>query len=372
VVTPIPLGSICSGYGGLEMGISRVLPVVPRWVADYEPPKLNKRTGKLVEQKQPASLVLAHRFPGVPNLGDITIVRWLGTPRVKVLCGGTPCQDVSHAGPRHGMRAGTRSGIWSSMVDAIAVHRPTLVVWENVRGALSAGADSNLESCPICMGDERECNLRALGRVLGDLAELGYDAVWCGLRASDVGAAHPRFRVFVCAWPAENPDVAAGDQRWQPAPGQAAGGRARADAGRPDRAGADVPEPRHRGDTEWSRPTGRQVRERPPVRTEPRLDSDVDWGPFAPAVARWGRLLGRVAPAPTSLTSRGRQALSPGFVEWLMGLPAGHVTDVPGLSRDDMLHVLGNGVVPQQAEAAITWCLDRAPAWVRADLGLSP
>ncbi|WP_281906578.1 hypothetical protein [Streptomyces olivaceus] len=45
--------------------------------------------------------------------------------------------------------------------------------------------------------------------------------------------------------------------------------------------------------------------------------------------------------------------LSPTFVEWLMGLPAGHVTTVPGLSRSAQLKALGNGVVPQQATAAL-------------------
>ncbi|MET9051468.1 hypothetical protein ABZW50_09970 [Streptomyces bacillaris] len=45
--------------------------------------------------------------------------------------------------------------------------------------------------------------------------------------------------------------------------------------------------------------------------------------------------------------------LSPAFVEWLMGLPAGHVTDVPGLSRSAQLKALGNGVVPLQATAAL-------------------
>jgi len=46
------------------------------------------------------------------------------------------------------------------------------------------------------------------------------------------------------------------------------------------------------------------------------------------------------------------------FVEWLMGLPAGWVTDVPGLTRPDQLKMLGNGVVPQQAAAAITYLLE--------------
>lgn len=50
---------------------------------------------------------------------------------------------------------------------------------------------------------------------------------------------------------------------------------------------------------------------------------------------------------------RGGQQLSPMFVEWMMGLDAGHVTAVPGLSRNDMLHVLGNGVVSQCATWAV-------------------
>jgi DNA (cytosine-5)-methyltransferase 1 len=57
----------------------------------------------------------------------------------------------------------------------------------------------------------------------------------------------------------------------------------------------------------------------------------------------------------------GRQ-LNPRFVEWMMGLPDGHVTAVPGLSRNDMLRLLGNGVVPQQAAAALDWLLPRLTA----------
>ena len=71
------------------------------------------------------------------------------------------------------------------------------------------------------------------------------------------------------------------------------------------------------------------------------------WGPYAPAVDRWAAILGRPAPAPTI---DGR--LSAEFVEWMMGLPAGWVTDV-GLARTRALHVLGNGVVPQQAAAVL-------------------
>lgn len=59
---------------------------------------------------------------------------------------------------------------------------------------------------------------------------------------------------------------------------------------------------------------------------------------------------------------RGGQQLSPAFVEWMQGLPAGHVTAVPGLSRNEQLKMLGNGVVPQQAAAALIHLLASSEA----------
>ena len=73
------------------------------------------------------------------------------------------------------------------------------------------------------------------------------------------------------------------------------------------------------------------------------------WGNYAGAIARWETILGRPAPAPTDA---GR--LSPRFVEWMMGLPEGHVTDPAiGLKRAQQLKALGNGVVPPQAALAL-------------------
>jgi DNA (cytosine-5)-methyltransferase 1 len=147
---------------------------------------------------------MARHWPGVPNLGDITTIDWAAVEPVDILSGGTPCQDLSHAGRRQGMTLGTRSNLWASMREAIAVIEPKYVVWENVRGALSAKADSDVELCEGCLGapgrkGARRHSLRALNRLLGDLANLGYDAQWRGLRASDVGAPHQRFRLFVLA-----------------------------------------------------------------------------------------------------------------------------------------------------------------------------
>jgi hypothetical protein len=82
-----------------------------------------------------------------------------------------------------------------------------------------------------------------------------------------------------------------------------------------------------------------------------RLDPGL-WGGYAAAVARWEVLLGRTAPAPTQPGRHGRPVLAPSFVEWLMGLDSGWVTDLD-LPRTGALRVLGNGVVWQQAAFAL-------------------
>lgn len=82
------------------------------------------------------------------------------------------------------------------------------------------------------------------------------------------------------------------------------------------------------------------------------------WGDYAPAIARWERALGRPAPAPTQTSKKGNPQLAAPFVEWLMGLPSGWVTDVPGITRNEAIKALGNGVVPQQAAQALRVALD--------------
>jgi DNA (cytosine-5)-methyltransferase 1 len=223
---------LCAGYGGLSLAIEEAFPGAElAWYSEFDPAP---------------SKIMARHWPGVPNHGDMTKIQWVpkcpngeghrvevfrmgantdddsetfyrcmgcgwelpvemrpeGVPYpVDLISGGTPCQDLSHAGRRKGMTKGTRSNLWVAMRESIAVIKPTWVVWENVRGAYSAEADSDLEHCPGCMGDtgDRGPVLRALGRVLGDLHDLGFDAEWRGLRAADVGAPHGRFRVFVLA-----------------------------------------------------------------------------------------------------------------------------------------------------------------------------
>lgn len=401
------VGSLFSGYGGLDMAVCKVFDATVAWHCEID---------------QAASRILAHHWD-VPNLGDITAVDWHRVEPVDILAGGFPCQDLSAAGRRAGLRPGTRSGLWQHMTYAIAELRPQLVVIENVRGILSAPAHSDMEPCPWCLGDDgAQPAVRALGAVLGDLATLGYDARWCGVRASDVGAPHQRFRIFVVAADAERGGVQRrrgrralvgaprSDQgeghQWQ-RDGDAAfgGGSAAADTVR-DRwnpqfgfggascrsgptsgfadqacAAADTAgDGRHEGRPEPARIVGRpdaaergtgastntasparkgtepeHLGTRPQPAPEPpeRAGSDIDWREYEPAIRRWEHILGRPAPTPHEPGPRGNPRLNPWFVEWLMGLPEGHVCSVPGISRNDALRALGNGVVPQQAELAL-------------------
>ncbi|MDV7391980.1 hypothetical protein RZS08_11520, partial [Arthrospira platensis SPKY1] len=77
-----------------------------------------------------------------------------------------------------------------------------------------------------------------------------------------------------------------------------------------------------------------------------------DFGPYAAAVARWETVLGRPAPDPTEPGTNGQPRLSPAFVQWMMGLPEGWVSDT-GIPPNAQLKALGNGVVPQQAALAL-------------------
>ena len=181
------IGSLFSGYGGLDLAVADAFGAEVVWHCEWE---------------DAPSKILEKNFPGVPNYRDVSQVDWAAIEQVDILTGGFPCQDLSLAGKRAGLREGTRSGLWSEFAEAIRIIQPKFVVIENVRGLLSANAHSDLEYCPWCMGDEPgEPVLRALGAVLGDLADLGYDAEWTGVRAADAGAPHNRFRIFIVAFP---------------------------------------------------------------------------------------------------------------------------------------------------------------------------
>ncbi|MEU2446066.1 hypothetical protein ABZ588_21430 [Streptomyces althioticus] len=84
----------------------------------------------------------------------------------------------------------------------------------------------------------------------------------------------------------------------------------------------------------------------------------VDYGP---AIRRWETVTGREAPEPTEPGDRGsNRRLNPAFSEWMLGLEPGHVTAVPGLSREDQLRAIGNGVVWRQGAHALRLLHGRA------------
>lgn len=98
---------------------------------------------------------------------------------IDVICGGFPCQDISVAGHQLGIEEGQRSGLWFEFARIVGELQPRYVIVENVSNLLGRG----------------------LGRVLGDLAALGYDAEWCSLQAAAVGLPHFRDRVWILAYP---------------------------------------------------------------------------------------------------------------------------------------------------------------------------
>ena len=92
----------------------------------------------------------------------------------------------------------------------------------------------------------------------------------------------------------------------------------------------------------------------PAGRLEVEIFLPDTWGKFAPAIHQWETITGNPAPPPTIPDGRDGQArLNPQFAEWMMGLPAGWVTDCD-ITRNEQLKACGNGVVPQQATLAIT------------------
>lgn len=302
------IGSLFSGYGGLDLAVSRVYGGEVVWYSEID---------------KHACTVLAARHPGMPNLGDITAVDWATVPPIDILTGGYPCQPFSHAGQRKGTN--DERHLWPYVRDAIVALRPVVTVLENVDGHRSLGLDV----------------------VLGDLANLGLSARWGVVQAADAGAPHGRKRVFLvvtqpdqsgCQGADAGLDLAAG---WSNAGGHAAQGDHVAAADPNGATGAQC--------NEWT--TGELSAPRR-MDAERRSVGRPYWGRYAPAIQRWESVLGRPAPAPTVPGANGRPRLSPYLVEWMMGLEPGHVTG-HGLKPAACLKMLGNGVVPQQAELAL-------------------
>ena len=157
----LTVGSLFSGIGGLDLGLERAgMEVI--WQSEIDPF---------------CSKVLKKHWPKVVNHGDIRNIKWQHVERPDVICGGYPCQPFSNAGKRRGENDPRH--LWPIMFNTICNLRPRYALMENVRGHLSMG----------------------FGTVLGDLAQIGFNAEWQVLPASAFGAPHRRDRVFIVAYP---------------------------------------------------------------------------------------------------------------------------------------------------------------------------
>ena len=181
-----------SGIGGFSLGLERA----------------GMTTAAFCEIDPYCRAVLAKHWPGVPIYDDVRKLTTDALSRdgiaVDVICGGFPCQDLSFAGKRAGLE-GARSGLWGEYARLIGELRPRFVIVENVPGLLSLG----------------------MGRVLGDLSALGYDATWDCVPACAIGAPHRRDRVWIVAYAAGD-----GREQGQPAAEAMGHGRVAAAAGR--------------------------------------------------------------------------------------------------------------------------------------------
>lgn len=132
--------------------------------------------------------VLKKHWPNVPIFDDVRGLTGGQVGTIDVITGGFPCQDLSTAGKQAGL-TGNRSGLWSEIARLISNIRPRYAIVENVANLLSGPSEQRG---------------RWFGRVLGDLAECGYNAEWENIPASAVGAPHRRERVWIVAYPMQN------------------------------------------------------------------------------------------------------------------------------------------------------------------------
>jgi len=159
-------GSVCSG---VEAATAAWHPLgwTPQWFSEIE--------------KFP-SAVLAHHYPDVPNLGDMTQFKeWPIDRSIDLLVGGTPCQSFSVAGLRKGLDD-PRGNLMLTYLAIAAQYQPKWLVWENVPGVLSSQRG------------------RDFGTFLGALGQLGYGFAYRVLDAQYFGVAQRRRRVFVVGY----------------------------------------------------------------------------------------------------------------------------------------------------------------------------
>ena len=297
------IGSLCSGYGGLDMAVEGYFDAETVWMCDND---------------KYASIVIKERW-GLPNFGNLKEVDWTTVEPIDILTAGYPCQPFSNAGLRKG--ANDKRHIWPSIKEIISQLQPRIVILENVRGHHTLG----------------------FKEVLKDITEIGYDARWSIVRASDVGAPHRRERLFIIAQPTHS-NCLRGNFRGQGAEWNQ--GQSQLEPSQCSKTTTNTNDPRGIWDSQESSRgldsrtftdsnRNEQQGNRPTQRLGSRFNSQSEM-----------RL--QRTPNPLDINNK----LNATFVEYMMGLPVGWVTDLD-ISRSQQLKLLGNGVVPQQAYKAI-------------------
>jgi DNA (cytosine-5)-methyltransferase 1 len=307
----VKIGSLCTGYGGLDMAVEAYFNAEMVWCAE-----IDKYASQLIEQ----------RF-NKPNLGDIKQIKWDEVEPVDILTAGYPCQPFSTAGQRKGTQ--DERHIWPYIIEAICTIRPSIVVLENVRGHLSLG----------------------FKEVLSDLAKNGYDARWQIVRASDVGAPHQRARLFIIAYPKGGWSRVKSIRISQSNTRAGCNSEFVANSSGKGLQGAwyktndftnGIIANSNSDACEESRRASREI----PTESG-RLQTGQNVGQTRSKYRCSCEMVEQEVPA-TLVEGK----LNAKFVEYMMGLPNGWVTDL-NFSRTQQLKMLGNGVVPQQAYYAL-------------------
>ena len=170
----LTFGSLFAGIGGIDLGFERAgLKCV--WqveIDDYARRVLAKHWPKTLRHDDVKTFPPEYDAFAPDVRKDVTNREWYAD----IIAGGFPCQDISDAGKRVGID-GSRSGLWKEFARVIGVLRPLYVVVENVTALLRRG----------------------MGRVLGDLAAVGYDAFWDCIPAAALGAHFRGDRVYIVA-----------------------------------------------------------------------------------------------------------------------------------------------------------------------------
>lgn len=306
------IGSLCTGYGGLDMAVEAFFNAEMVWCAEND-----KYASKLIEQ----------RFNKL-NLGDIKLIDWATVEPIDILTAGYPCQPFSHAGQRKGINDDRH--IWPHILKAISVLCPKFIVLENVRGHLSLG----------------------FKEVLGDLTQNGYDARWRIVRASDVGAPHQRARLFIIAYPKGTRLQRQINKKHRTSQCSKSVANSNSDACEESRRADRKISATDRG-LQFRQDIGKAGSEHR-CSCKASCNTNNQYQSYDRQMSQLGsRFIPRCQMSMQTIPNALDQGkLNAKFVEYMMGLPVGWVTNLD-LSRSQQLKMLGNGVVPQQAYYAL-------------------